>query len=124
MTFVRVTCAAAAALVFACGGAGGTQTPSPSSARGGNTITIDENANGSTLTVASGTQIVVILHSTYWSFDSSSAPSVLRQPGAPTVSPAPIGTCVPGGGCGTVTAAFIAAGIGSAVITASRTSCG
>jgi hypothetical protein len=54
----------------------------------------------------------------------SSDPAVVALVSGPTTSAAAMGTCVPGGGCGTVTAAFRALAPGRATITASRTTCG
>jgi hypothetical protein len=65
----------------------------------------------------------VILASTYWSFSDSSKPAVLRSDGSAKVVPHLSG-CVPGQGCGTVTATFKALTVGTATIVAARTVCG
>jgi hypothetical protein len=80
--------------------------------------------DGKSITVRKGTTIVVVLNSTYWMFASSSNPGVLQPQGDPVTAPAPVGTCVPGGGCGTVSITYRAVGDGQATIAASRTSCG
>ena len=64
----------------------------------------------------------MVLSSTYWQFQPSSDPSVLRAEGSPATSPSP--GCVPGAGCGTATATFTALSPGQATIVATRTSCG
>jgi hypothetical protein len=74
--------------------------------------------------VAQGATIVVVLNSTYWKFPIPPNPAVLQAQGAVIVAPAPLGTCVPGGGCGTASMTSTAVGIGSAQISASRTTCG
>jgi hypothetical protein len=76
------------------------------------------------VTLRTGGTLSVVLHSTYWQYDPPSDPSVLRSQADPTYSPDPPGSCVPGGGCGTLTAGFRALRPGRAVITAHRTSCG
>jgi hypothetical protein len=63
----------------------------------------------------------VTLDSTYWQFGAVTG-AVLHAAGAPRVVPA--GTCVPGGGCGTVTLTATVVAAGRAEITASRTTCG
>jgi hypothetical protein len=87
------------------------------------TRSLNESANHRAVKVKRGTMLLVTLHSTYWSFQALSG-SALRAKGKPVTVPAPMGTCVPGGGCGTVTARFVAHADGSATISASRTSCG
>ena len=104
-------------VVLACGGAAG----SSSSAGATVPVAVTETDNGRTVTVASGGQVVVTLHSTYWTFGAAPNPAVLREVGQPVASP---GSCPPGVGCGQVTATFTAVGPGRADITASRSSCG
>ncbi|MHB8692373.1 MAG: hypothetical protein ACYDHH_14125 [Solirubrobacteraceae bacterium] len=87
------------------------------------TRSLSESANHHTVKVKKGTTLVVTLHSTYWAFNALSG-RALRAKGKAVTTPAPMGTCVPGGGCGTVTARFVAHADGSATISASRTSCG
>jgi hypothetical protein len=72
---------------------------------------------------SAGQRLEVRLSSTYWVFGSSSNNAVLRSAGPQVASPQPSG-CVPGGGCGVVTATFEAITAGQADVTAARTSCG
>jgi len=69
-----------------------------------------------------GDHVRVILESTYWTFGPVSNSAILGKLG-----PAHVATrhgCVPGQGCGTVTVLFKAVGLGTATITATRSSCG
>lgn len=92
---------------------------------GGGSVTVDEKDNGHTVAVARGASVHVVLHSTYWRFTPLADTGVLRQDGEPSVAASRPGQgCVPGGGCGAVTAAFTAVGTGVADVRASRTSCG
>jgi hypothetical protein len=79
--------------------------------------------NGKTISIKVGQRLEVRLSSTYWVFGSSSNIAVLRSAGPQVASPQPSG-CVPGGGCGVVTASFDAIAVGRADLTAARTSCG
>jgi predicted secreted protein len=79
--------------------------------------------NGKTITIKVGQRLEIRLSSTYWVFGSSSNIAVLRSAGPQVASPQPSG-CVPGGGCGVVTATFDAIRAGQADVTAARTSCG
>ena len=95
-----------------------TPSPAPSVAN------VLEGDNGRTVAVSVGSEVALDLKSTYWQVAGSSDPAVLALVSGPTVSAAAMGTCVPGGGCGTVVATFRALAPGRAVITASRTTCG
>lgn len=87
--------------------------------------TVTEADNGKTITVSAGSTVTLTLASTYWQVQGSSDAKILGPIGSPTVSAPPMGTtCVPGAGCGTVTAVFHAVAAGHASIVASRTSCG
>ncbi len=100
-------------------------TSSPRATRSagpGSTVTVDETASDA-VSLRVGQQLIIDLHSTYWMVQGSSNPPVLAMDGAVVVSPSPDG-CVPGEGCGTVTADFHAIAPGDAVVSASRTSCG
>jgi hypothetical protein len=121
--------AALCATATACGGLSSTgpstsrpsgPTPSP---RAAVTIAASDAENGRTMTVRVGDRVSVVLDSTYWSFAGSSNAGVMAPAGRPSVSPMPSG-CVPGGGCGTVTATFLTIAPGSAQVSASRTTCG
>jgi hypothetical protein len=76
------------------------------------------------LTVSVGATVKLVLHNIYWTVHDSPDPSVLTMIGRPVYSVAGAVKCVPGAGCGTVTATFKALARGSALISASRTSCG
>jgi hypothetical protein len=81
-----------------------------------------EKQDGGKVTLRRGQRLRVVLHSTYWEFKPVSTPGVLRRIGDPVVIPRP--GCVPGQGCGTVTATYVARTSGSASVAAERTSCG
>jgi|SRR5581483_1656820 len=79
--------------------------------------------NNKSLEVPKGTVLTVTLHSTYWTFDALEG-TALRAVGKPVVKAAPPGSCVPGGGCGTVTQKYRAVTTGPATINAGRSVCG
>jgi hypothetical protein len=112
---------AAALLLAGCAStlAGPVGAPGPTPA----TLAAGDADNGHKLDARVGDHVAVTLNSTYWTINESSNPAVLRLAGHPVVSPQ-IGGCVPGGGCGTVQAAFDALAPGTADVTATRTSCG
>ena len=85
-------------------------------------VRVTERQNKGTVALRRGQQLRVVLHSTYWEFRKSSNPDVLRLDHGPRVHP--VSGCVPGGGCGTVTVTYLAASVGAAVVTATRSSCG
>jgi hypothetical protein len=86
---------------------------------------VTEADNGKTVTVPAGSTVRLVLANTYWQVQGSSDAAVLAPVAGPTVSAPPMGTnCVPGAGCGTVTAIFHAVAVGHASILASRTTCG
>lgn len=103
-----------------------TATPASPSAAAPASRVIDERDNGRVVRVAAGSAVIVVLHSTYWHFGAPPAGAVLAEIGLPSPAPSPPGTggCMPGMGCGTVTAVFHAVGVGTAVVRASRISCG
>jgi hypothetical protein len=103
-------------LLSACGSVASSPGGQPAA------ITLHEQDNGRSITVRSGTHVTFVLGSTYWQFQDSSDPSVLRVTAAPQASPSL--RCVPGGGCGTVTVSFDALRAGQADVSARRTSCG
>ncbi|HEY4026169.1 MAG TPA: hypothetical protein VGO86_07035 [Candidatus Dormibacteraeota bacterium] len=86
-------------------------------------LVVRDQDNGHTISIRVGERVAVVLASTYWRLDGSSDPAVLRQLTEATMSPQPSG-CVPGQGCGTVSALFDAVAAGRADVTAKRTSCG
>jgi hypothetical protein len=122
-------------LVTACAGSGTGPTGSPPSqpsvgtsrvpttGTSGTEVTAHDKDNGAVLTLRRGQRIRIVLSSTYWNFQGSSDPVVLRADGQPRISPQPSG-CVPGAGCGTATATYLAVATGEATVTATRTSCG
>jgi hypothetical protein len=85
-------------------------------------VQVGDARDGGTVMLHVGQRLRVVLHSTYWAFKAVSEPSVLRLTAAPTV--APKSGCVPGQGCGTVTAVYVARRAGTATVKAERTSCG
>jgi hypothetical protein len=100
---------------------GGSTAPASSTAVP-TTLTLTTTDTGNTVTAHIGDHLTVVLDSTYWTVDKPSGP-VLRQDAPPTVVPS-IAHCVPGGGCGTVTAKFTALAAGLVTIAAHRTTCG
>jgi hypothetical protein len=103
--------------------------PSPGSAGsrptgpGHPAVVLDEHANQSTVRVMVGNRVELLLHSSYWTNFDSSRSTVVRADGPVRMMPT-TQTCVPGGGCNPVLATFTAVTAGTAVLSASRTSCG
>jgi hypothetical protein len=93
----------------------------PTNASG--TVTVREQDNGGAVQLHAGERLQLVLSSTYWHVAGSTDQNVLRAAAEPVVSPRMTG-CVPGEGCGTVTALFDALGPGRADVSAQRTSCG
>jgi hypothetical protein len=85
-------------------------------------VEITYNDNKKTIPIKKGSMVKLILNSTYWQMDKPSS-SILQQQGEPiyTVDHT---VKIPGTGAGTVTALYQAVGIGTAMLTASRSSCG
>jgi len=86
-------------------------------------VRASDGSNGHTIAMRRGQHLVVALSSTYWQLQPSSNTTVLGLVGSPKISPQLAG-CVPGAGCGTATATYLASGVGRAMVTATRTSCG
>jgi len=84
-------------------------------------VQVGDHRDGGTVALRVGQRLRVVLHSTYWDFKAVDSP-VLHTVRAPTV--APKSGCVPGQGCGTVTALYVARAAGTASVRAARTSCG
>jgi hypothetical protein len=84
---------------------------------------LDEHSNHATISVVVGRDVELLLHSSYWSDFATSRSSVVRADGTPHVVPTAT-HCVPGGGCKPVLAMFTASSVGTAVLSASRTTCG
>lgn len=85
-------------------------------------VQVGDGRDGGTVSLRPGQRLRVVLHSTYWDFKPASDPSVLHLTAPPTF--APKSGCVPGQGCGTVTAVYLARSVGRATVKAGRTSCG
>ena len=83
-------------------------------------VQVGDARDGGTVSLRVGQKLRVVLHSTYWQFKPVA--SVLHLLSTPVV--APKGGCVPGQGCGTVTALYVARTVGTATVKAARTSCG
>lgn len=98
----------------------------PTALPGGPTSTteIGEANKDQSLAISVGATVTLVLHNIYWKVQGSSNPAVLALVGPPVYSGAGPIACIPGTGCGTLTASFKAVAPGSAVIFASRTSCG
>jgi len=118
----RLPIVATALLASACSGQTGTAT-STTRSPGLPVVHLSVTDAGRTVAVVDGVRLVVALDSTYWMFRPVAAGGVLRAVGRPRVVPQ-LGHCVPGQGCGTVTAEFAATGTGSATVEATRTTCG
>ena len=69
-----------------------------------------------------GTELRVVLASTYWTIGVAGARDVLVARGTAVAHPSQ--PCVAGGGCGTVAATFLARSPGTTSVLATRTSCG
>ena len=97
------------------------------SAQSATTKGISEGQNGKTISIKSGTNLTISLHSTYW--DSAQSKNLVEiKPNeisavdaGPTAAP---GCQHPGSGCGVVKWFFKANKKGLASFTATRTSCG
>jgi predicted secreted protein len=87
------------------------------------TETVTDQANGQTIDLQQGQVLQVVLSSTYWMIHGSSDSAVLSQLSGPNPQPQRSG-CVPGQGCGIVTAAYRAVAAGQAQVSASRGVCG
>jgi hypothetical protein len=123
------TLALALVLLAAAGAAGSASARSTSTRLEASTAQVpavvraNDGANGRTVTIRRGQRLHVVLSSTYWQLLPSTKPTVLRLVGPPQISPKLSG-CVPGGGCGTAAATYLAAAVGHATVSATRTSCG
>ena len=112
-TFVSVALLSAACAT----GVGATTSP---------TLNLNELSNGHTYVVSPGEHVTLTLHSTYWHVAPLAAQRSVRQIGSTTVVGVLPGTsgCVPGQGCGTVRAHYLAVAPGLVRLRATRTSCG
>ena len=112
--------AAAVVAVAGCGTvnqAAGGPPPAP------RLVTEHDAANGTTIHVAVGDKVALILGSSYWQFAGSSTPAVLHQEGPVTLMKS-AHKCMPGVGCQPKRAVFKALSRGKAVVTAHRVTCG
>jgi hypothetical protein len=117
---VLISVVAASVLAAGCGVAHpGASGPAPVP----RLITEHDHANGTTIHVAVGDKLALILGSSYWQFARSSKPTVLRQEGPVTLMKSSH-TCMPGVGCRPKRAVYKALAPGKAVITAHRVTCG
>jgi hypothetical protein len=115
----RSLLAIAALLMFV----GGPLAISLNSASASALVVLSESSNGKVISVAKGSHFSVTLHTTYWSIHSVSTSSV-SQIGKTVVKGSFTNGCVPGQGCGTVTATYVANKVGTITLRASRTTCG
>lgn len=113
------------------GPASGTAAPGTASATATPGITyISQSDNGKTVTATMGTEIYLVLYSSYWSTPLAAPAGVLAaQPTrTPQNVPSPTGLCaahqVPGSGCGLFVYAFRASAPGRTVLSSTRTTCG
>jgi hypothetical protein len=136
MTMIAL--AAGGFAVAACGSPAQSQTapatapliisPAPTYSRPGPAFhQAGDQDNGKTVTVNVGDTVEIHLNNTYWRFAAPTG-AALRMVGTPKISTSPPLNpqirCVPGEGCGSVTANFTSVAAGTAVVTATRTSCG
>jgi len=121
-TVASLALTAALFAVAGCASPRGIVTPPPR-ATNYPAIVLDEHANQSTVQVVVGRRVEVLLHSSYWTGFGSSQSAVVRADGSVRTLPTSQ-KCVPGGGCNPVLATFMAQAAGTAVLSASRTSCG
>lgn len=120
----RPAALAAAVATVALTGCGTAHQGSHTPHTHGTQVIIKRDAsNGSTVKIAVGDKLEVVLASSYWTFRGSSAPLVLRQVGPAELLKA-TRTCVPGGGCRPKRVIYRAMKPGTAVISAHRVSCG
>lgn len=122
-TVIAAAGCAAAGPVTTGPGTGGPGTGGPGT--GGPPVVVRDAANGHTVSVTVGERVEVVLGSDYWTVAGSSLSRVLRQDGPTRPLPRP-SDCprLPGLGCSPVRTDFTALAPGTAVITASRESCG
>jgi len=100
----------------------GSQT---STATGPQVIAVHDNVNGKTISARVGDTVELTLSSSYWDVAGSSAPRVLRQDGSAVLLPRPSDCpAIPGLGCVPIRVQFTALTSGSALVKASRTTCG
>ena len=127
-------CPLAAVLIAAAGVAwlgggcssGGTNAHStaPSRAGRGETVRVDEQANGTVVSLRAGGSLVVTLASTSWKHEPPGDTAVLHVVAPPTSATGASCPAFPGSGCGTVTATYTGGHAGTTQLAAHRDSCG
>ena len=85
--------------------------------------TADESSDGGTITLRPGQRLLVTLHSTSWKLATPTS-TVVRLSGTPKAKPGADCPSIPGTGCGTLTAKYVARRAGTSVLAAHRDSCG
>ncbi|HUZ37621.1 MAG TPA: hypothetical protein VMV17_14965 [Streptosporangiaceae bacterium] len=117
--------AASAAVALLMTGCGSAAAPSPGPRPPEAVTTARDNANGTTVRLDVGDRLNLTLSSSYWNLHPRPAPAVLHQDGPTSLLPGP-STCpdIPGLGCTPAQTLFTALAPGTAVITATRTTCG
>jgi hypothetical protein len=87
-------------------------------------VSVDDGSNGATVLVQPGQTLIVTLHSTYWQLSPPPGSTPLRVQAPPTPQTRTGCPSIPGTGCGTVSATYVATGPGTTTVTAHRDSCG
>lgn len=119
-------CTAVAALIAVMAGCGTAKSVSQGPMAGPHQVmVVSDDSNGKTVHVTVGEHVKLILSSTYWHVHGSSSDAVLAQSGRARLLPRPK-SCpkIPGLGCVPFETTFTALAKGTAVITASRQTCG
>jgi len=89
--------------------------------------TITESQNGATISVKSGTVLIISLNSTFWDGAITKNLVQVKASEVAPIAPGPtaaVGCQHPGSGCGTIKWFYKAKSKGLATFTVSRTSCG
>lgn len=113
-----------AVLLGACGSSTPptSSTPVPPTAGPFSSATITQTSNGGTVKIYKGGTLNVSLPSVNWKFPNMST-GVLARTAGPIYLPH-AGQCITGQGCGLTLATFHASGLGTAVLKATRSTCG
>ena len=121
----RLALTAAAAALVAVMAACGTAHSAGHGPGSGGVLVLRDHANGTTVHVPVGERIELILSSDYWRVHGSSSDAVLTLNGRAHYLPRPK-SCpkIPGIGCIPIETTFTAVAKGTAVLTASRQTCG
>ena len=115
---------AVAALIAVAAGCGGAKSVSDGP-RPHAVVVLSDDSNGKTVHVAVGAHVKLIMSSDYWRVHGSSSNAVVVQTGRARLLPRPK-NCpkIPGLGCVPFETTFTALAKGTAVVTASRQTCG